>query len=320
MIPVRVEEVRCLGHHDAVTQWPEVPSSVPGASSSSGPTLSVSALAKRLGVAPSTLRTWDRRYGMGPSVHSRGSHRRYTPRDVLRLECMQRALAAGANPAEAAKHAINTVATHSSESGHKSAECTFEDISVNSTQIAPLSIRPLIAKAVAEGGVVGMWTSVGGPATAGAYGEGTRKAFSEHATGLLSTLLVDAPVGAGLRAQVVAVPGSVPCGIECRALAAALATEGVNTRLVNALDRRALTAVIAAELPDVVVLWIEDVNADPMAVIRALKRRVRGLTFVVGGPCSGPESLPGSVHACETLPEAVATVLELARRFGRRPR
>ncbi|MFD4366160.1 transcriptional regulator [Rhodococcus sp. NPDC058521] len=191
---------------------------------------------------------------------------------------------------------------------------------MNSIQIASLSIRPLFAKAVAEGGVVGMWTTVGGPATAGAYGEGMKKAFSEHATGMLSTLLVDAPVGAGLRAVVVAVPGPGPCGIECRALAAALATEGVNTRLVTALDRRARTAVIAAELPDVVVLWIEDANADPMAVIGALKRRVRGLTFVVGGSSSVPESLPGSVHACGTLPEAVATVVALARRSGRRPR
>nr|WP_271214406.1 MerR family transcriptional regulator [Rhodococcus wratislaviensis] len=40
-------------------------------------------------MAPSTLRTWDRRYGIGPSVHVQGSHRRYTPRDVARLECMQ---------------------------------------------------------------------------------------------------------------------------------------------------------------------------------------------------------------------------------------
>ena len=31
-----------------------------------GPRLHVAAAARRVGVAPSTLRTWDRRYGIGP--------------------------------------------------------------------------------------------------------------------------------------------------------------------------------------------------------------------------------------------------------------
>ena len=31
------------------------------------PALAVAAVARRLGVAPATLRTWDRRYGLGPS-------------------------------------------------------------------------------------------------------------------------------------------------------------------------------------------------------------------------------------------------------------
>jgi DNA-binding transcriptional MerR regulator len=43
------------------------------------PRLSVAAVARRLGVAPATLRTWDRRYGLGPSEHEAGAHRRYTP-------------------------------------------------------------------------------------------------------------------------------------------------------------------------------------------------------------------------------------------------
>ena len=44
------------------------------------PMLTVAAVARRLGVAPSTLRTWDRRYDLGPSAHTAGSHRRYGPR------------------------------------------------------------------------------------------------------------------------------------------------------------------------------------------------------------------------------------------------
>lgn len=72
------------------------------------PTLSVAAVARRLGIAPSTLRTWDRRYGIGPSGHTTGRHRRYGPADLALLELMQRALLRGAAPAEAAEYALRT--------------------------------------------------------------------------------------------------------------------------------------------------------------------------------------------------------------------
>ncbi|MGW0523709.1 MerR family transcriptional regulator, partial [Crossiella sp. NPDC003009] len=62
-------------------------------------------MAGRLGVAPATLRTWDRRYGLGPSDHTTGRHRRYGPADIARLERMHRALLRGAAPAEAARYA-----------------------------------------------------------------------------------------------------------------------------------------------------------------------------------------------------------------------
>lgn len=67
--------------------------------------LSVASVARRLGIAPSTLRTWDRRYGIGPGEHEPGRHRRYTADDVARLELMQHALLRGASPADAAAYA-----------------------------------------------------------------------------------------------------------------------------------------------------------------------------------------------------------------------
>ena len=71
-----------------------------------GPRLTVAAAAGRLGIAPATLRTWDRRYGIGPSDHVAGRHRRYSPDDVARLELMQHALVRGATPVEAARYAL----------------------------------------------------------------------------------------------------------------------------------------------------------------------------------------------------------------------
>ena len=77
-----------------------------GGSRPPGPGLAVAAVARRLGVAPATLRTWDRRYGLGPSDRTAGSHRRYTPDDVARLLVMRRLTLEGVAPVDAAQAAL----------------------------------------------------------------------------------------------------------------------------------------------------------------------------------------------------------------------
>jgi len=72
------------------------------------PTLTVAAVARRLGVAPATLRTWARRYGLGPSAHEAGAHRRYSHADVTRLMVMRRLTLEGVAPGEAARIAVST--------------------------------------------------------------------------------------------------------------------------------------------------------------------------------------------------------------------
>ena len=68
--------------------------------------LTVSVVARRLGVAPATLRTWDRRYGLGPSLRQEGSHRRYVATDLAKLEYMRSLVIAGVPAAEAAHKAL----------------------------------------------------------------------------------------------------------------------------------------------------------------------------------------------------------------------
>lgn len=76
-----------------------------GAVGRHAPGLTVAAVARRLGVAPATLRTWDRRYGLGPSEHRAGAHRRYTAVDLARLEHMRRLVLVGIPPGDAAREA-----------------------------------------------------------------------------------------------------------------------------------------------------------------------------------------------------------------------
>lgn len=68
--------------------------------------LSVAGAARGLGVAPGTLRSWERRYGLVPSAHTVGGHRRYGPVDLARLGVMHRLVQEGVPPAEAARAAI----------------------------------------------------------------------------------------------------------------------------------------------------------------------------------------------------------------------
>ncbi|MDQ0963969.1 methanogenic corrinoid protein MtbC1 [Streptomyces sp. B4I13] len=71
--------------------------------------LTTGALARRLGVAPTTLRSWDRRYGIGPVVRDDGRHRRWRPGDVAVLEAMCRLTASGVPPADAARAAKEAI-------------------------------------------------------------------------------------------------------------------------------------------------------------------------------------------------------------------
>ncbi|MBB2744275.1 UNVERIFIED_ORG: hypothetical protein FHR35_004111 [Microbispora rosea subsp. rosea] len=70
------------------------------------PGYGIGAVSRRLGVPASTLRTWNLRYGIGPSRRSPGGHRRYDDADLRRLEEMNRLIRAGMPPADAARQAL----------------------------------------------------------------------------------------------------------------------------------------------------------------------------------------------------------------------
>lgn len=112
------------------------------------PGLTVAAVARRLGVAPATLRTWDRRYGLGPTERVAGSHRRYSALDVARLDLMRRLVNTGVPPGDAARAAI--------EADVAPATTTTALVDGVATEPAPavadLDIDPLFAESGPAGG------------------------------------------------------------------------------------------------------------------------------------------------------------------------
>ena len=65
----------------------------------------VGVVSERLAIAAPTLRSWDRRHGVGPSLRTRGNHRRYTELDIRRVLLMSRLTAQGV-PAQSAADSV----------------------------------------------------------------------------------------------------------------------------------------------------------------------------------------------------------------------
>ncbi|MEV4614932.1 MerR family transcriptional regulator [Kitasatospora sp. NPDC049258] len=73
--------------------------------------LTTGGVARRLGVSPTTIRSWERRYGIGPAHREAGHHRRWSPQDIAALEAMCRLTARGVPPGEAARAALGPAPT-----------------------------------------------------------------------------------------------------------------------------------------------------------------------------------------------------------------
>ncbi len=109
----------------------------------------VSSVADELGVSASTLRTWERRYGLGPERREAGSRRRYQPEDVERLRAMVNHLHAG----EAAKRALADVSVHPSTGPANAAQLR----SVILADDLP-RLEEVLEAAVASHGLVHTWS------------------------------------------------------------------------------------------------------------------------------------------------------------------
>ena len=65
--------------------------------------MNIQAVAQKTGIPAATLRKWEQRYGVLNPERTAGAHRRYSERDVLRVEWLKARLAEGYRIGEAAR-------------------------------------------------------------------------------------------------------------------------------------------------------------------------------------------------------------------------
>ncbi|GIF09708.1 MerR family transcriptional regulator [Actinoplanes siamensis] len=278
--------------------------------------LTAGAAARRLGVAVTTLRTWHQRYGLGPSRHESGHHRRYTADDMSRLQIMQRLTAEGVAPAEAAAWALSQAAPEQPGPPDPRPARTDPAPAVRGLTRAAMrldapAMRDTLCTAIRERGVIGAWTDVMAPAliVVGERYEATRRFVEvEH---LLSRAVTEALAAvehaAGIPRIMLAAADEEQHTLPLEALAAALAQAGVPTRLFGArVPPQALLDAIARTGPAAVVLW----SQRPATGLPAQLTRVRDVphppvVVAAAGPGWPEDDLPPGITRLKSLTEAV---------------
>ncbi len=308
------------------------------------PTLPVAAVARQLGVAPATLRTWDRRYGIGPSGHTTGRHRRYAPADIARLELMQRALLRGATPAEAAEYAMRAV----NPLPAKEIDGAVVPVPAAPAAPEPRGIRPvrtggrvlrlpggsprarglgraalamdataaqqLIADAIHDQGVVSVWDNVIRPvlsAIAARWEHSGEYVEVEHlvhecalAAMIGATPLVTAPRNP--RPVLLCCVPEERHSLPLYVLRAALAGKGIGTQLLGAaLPMDALAAAVRRTAPAAVALWAHLPRYAWAAVFDHIPKTRQPVRLFAAGPGWFATELPSRVERLDELATAV---------------
>ncbi|MER5740988.1 MerR family transcriptional regulator [Streptomyces sp. NPDC002262] len=281
------------------------------------PGITTGALARRLGVSPTTVRSWEQRYGIGPATRPDGKHRRWTPSDVAMLEEMCRLTASGVPPAEAARAARNSRGPSGTDEelaapvpsasgpapGHRPAgggALPLGDVRQECRGLARAAVRldapameTLLEQVISDYGLVTAWEEVMVP-TLHAVGRkwessDDRYVEVEHLLSWqVSTVLRRAAVASAGKPMPPVLLACVPSEthtLPLEALAAGLSERGLPTRMFGgAVPAEALDAAVRRCGPAAVVLWSQARST----ASHALARHVAGTTFGLRGARTAP--------------------------------
>lgn len=280
--------------------------------------LSAGTLARRLGIAPTTLRTWHQRYGIGPTGHETGRHRRYTTHDIAALTVMAQLTTRGIPAAEAARLARRETTPWPADhpGGDPGTDAEARGLARAARRLDVLTLRETLTGAVTAHGVVHTWHTLAGPAfthLSRARCPEPRKALAHRVLGRTLSEVFAAvprpPAGSPVRVLL--------AGVDVRrdtaaldALAAALAErETASIHLGAGPDPALLTQATTQNRPTAVVLWSHTWRAEAPRLLTA----VTGVPdwrpgIITAGHGWSPTS---TTRACLTLADAVAATLGL---------
>src|ERR1700722_6591835 len=126
--------------------------------SSAEPAWTAGQVARHLGIAESTLRSWHRRYGIGPHGSEPGRYRRYSEADVARLGRMLELIEQGMLASDAAR------AGEAGEPEAVSAEQDVADLVAAARAADSERCRVVLDNVLARRRVVEAWEAVCRPA------------------------------------------------------------------------------------------------------------------------------------------------------------
>jgi DNA-binding transcriptional MerR regulator len=284
--------------------------------------LSAGEAARRIGVAVTTIRTWDRRYGLGPSYHQPGRHRRYSERDLARLQLMRRLTIDGVDAAEAARIAKATkdpvaqAPVDSTPQPPARTPGTAKGLRRAALALNPAEVDRLLSLALADG-VVRAWAAVIAPTLRGLgsrYAAGGRYIAAEHLlSGAVSAALARVPRPPTRPRVLLACASTEQHSLPLEALAAALAECGVASRMLGPrVPVNALRDALARTGPDAVLVWAHSpATADGDEIAAAAGVRPRPAIVAACGPGWAPGSLPDGVLLLTDFRQALAAITEL---------
>ncbi|MEU4515851.1 MerR family transcriptional regulator [Nonomuraea wenchangensis] len=292
----------------------------------------IGAVSRLLGVPAPTLRTWNLRYGLGPSRRSAGGHRRYDAADLHRLREMKRLIAEGLPPAEAARHALTltgepptppapqrtsaTRPTGAGPAGAGPAGAGVGSLVRAAFVLDSHAVTHLLESSLAAHGVRPTWERLVLPAfdavcrrqdDSGA-GIDVEHLLSDRILAALHRHAVRQAAPAGRRPVLLACAEDEQHTLPVHALAAALAEEGVETRVLGARTPYAALAHAMRRLhPAAVFVWSQQELTGATAPLAALPRLRPAARLIVGGR-GWREALPEGVIRVDTFREALSQV------------
>ncbi|PXX56346.1 MerR-like DNA binding protein [Nocardia tenerifensis] len=271
---------------------------------------SVGAVARELGIPLATLRSWNRRYGLGPSGHQRGRHRHYAQADLAVIGRMVELVRAGASPASAARAALGAAPALGDVAPVLHAALRLD---------APGLLAAVSGHLVGHG-VVMTWNRLCRPVFAEIVGRQARAGGLvdvEHllswavATSLHRTVAVPAR-GAGRRPIVLACTAGEDHALPLEVLRAALAERGVLALFLGASvpDDALADAVSRQDRRPVVMLWAQSATTARTRALDAVRAGSREV--VAAGPGWYGADLPVGIRQVNSLEDAVEHLVRVA--------